>query len=320
MNRRALLAASLGLPSLAQAQGAWQPSRPIQIVVPYAPGGATDLVARLMAPHMQASLGQPVVVENRGGAATQIGTELVARAAPDGHTVLLTAAPFAINVGLFPRLSYDPPRDFAPITMVMTNPQVLVVPAGSAVQDIPGLLELARSRTGGLSFGSAATGSMGHLSMELLAARAGVPLTHVSYRSSAAALTDLVGGRLDGMFDNPATALPLVRDGRLRAIAFTGPSRSQAAPEVPTMIEQGLEGFTTLNWYGFFAPARTPAATLQRLHGAATAALRQPDIVTRLVREGTDPAPGAPEVLAAFVGREIETWSAIIRDRNIGPD
>ncbi len=317
MNRRSILAAALAVPGVARAEEIWQPTRSIQLVTPYAPGGASDLVCRLLAPYLQASLGKPVVVENRGGAATQIGTEYVARATPDGHTILLTAAPFAINVGLFPRLPYDPVKDFAPISMVMTNPQMLVVPADSPVRDLPELLVAARQKPGGLNFGSAAPGSMGHLSMELLAERTGAPLVHVAYRSSAAALTDLIAGQLDGMFDNPATAMPFVRDGKLRAIAFTGPTRSQVAPEVPTMIEQGQANFTSLNWYGLFAPAQTPPAALRRLHGAAVAALREPAVVERLTREGTDPSPGAPDILADWVTREIATWTAIIRDRGI---
>lgn len=321
MHRRHMLglaAASLGAAG-AQAQPAF-PSRPVTLVVPYAPGGATDLVARLLAPHLSAELGQPVVVDNRGGAATQIGTELVARAAPDGHTLLLTAAPFAINVGLFPRLPFDPLRDFTPVTMIMTNPQVLVVPAASPFRTVADLVAGARGRPGGLNFGSAAPGSMGHLSMELLASRTGAPMTHVAYRSSAAALTDLAGGRLDGMFDNPSTALPLVRDGRLRAIGFSGPERSAAAPEVPTLIEAGFPGFTTLNWYGLFAPARTPQDAVARLHAVTTAALGRPDIVARLTESGTQPAPSTPGELGAFVAREVETWSAIIRERNIRPE
>lgn len=318
MRRRHLLAAPtlLAMPAYAQSY----PTRPVQIMVPYAPGGATDLVARLMAPLMAAELGQTVVVENRGGAATQIGTEYVARAAPDGHTLLLTAAPLAINVGLFPRLPFDPLRDFAPITMVMTNPQVLVVAAESPVRDAQALVAAARAKPGGLNFGSAAPGSMGHLSMELLAARTGAPMVHIAYRSSAGALTDLVAGRLDGMFDNPSTALPLVRDGKLRAIAFTGPHRSPAAPEVPTLIEQGFSGFTTLNWYGLFAPARTPPAVLEKLHAAASATLRKPEIVERLLRDGTEAAPSTPGELGVFLAREVEVWSNLIRQRGIRAD
>ncbi len=315
MQRRALLALAAA-PALAQRPF---PTRSVTLVVPYAPGGATDIVARLLAPFMQEGLGQGVVVENRSGAATQIGTELVARAVPDGHTLLLTAAPLAINVGLFPRLPYDPVRDFAPITMVMTNPQVLVVAADSPYRDVAGLLEGARAKNG-LNFGSAAPGSMGHLSMELLASRSGAPLTHVAYRSSAPALIDLTGGRLDGMFDNPSTALPLMRDGRLRGLAFTGRARSPAAPEVPTLIEAGFEGFTTLNWYGLFAPAQTPPEVLARLHAVASAALRRPEISQRFAAEGTDVAPSAPEVLGALVAREVTNWTTIIRERGIRPD
>ncbi len=317
---RGLPATLLAAPALAQqpALAPW-PDRPITVVVPYAPAGATDIIARLMAPHLQTALGQPVVIENRGGAATRLGTEAVARARPDGNTLLLTAAPLAINVGLFPNLGYDPVRDFAPITMVMTNPQVLVVrPDGPA--DVAALLAAARQKPGGLNFGSAAPGSMGHLSMELLASRSGAALTHVAYRSSAAALTDLLSGTLDGMFDNPSTALPLVRDGKLRAIAFTGPTRSAAAPEVPTMVEQGFAGFTTLNWYGLFAPVGTPAPIIARLNAAATAALRRPEIVARLAADGTEATPGAPEVLGAWVAREVALWSALIRERGISAE
>lgn len=319
MMRRSILSAALAAPGIARAAQGWQPSRPIQLVTPYAPGGASDLISRLLAPHLQATLGVPVVVENRGGAATQVGTAYAARARPDGHTILLTAAPFAINVGLFPQLPYDPVNDFAPITMVMTNPQVLVVSKNSPVSDVPGLIAAARAKPGGLNFGSAAPGSMGHLSMELLAARTGAPFNHVSYRSSGAALTDLIGNQIDGMFDNPSTALPFVRDGALRAVAFTGPERSRVAPEIPTVIEQGQAGFTSLNWYGLFAPAQTPNAVLLRLHEAAVLALRDPAIIERMARDGTDLAPGAPAVLGDWVRSEIAAWTNVIRERDIRP-
>ncbi|WP_458098175.1 Bug family tripartite tricarboxylate transporter substrate binding protein [Roseomonas sp. WA12] len=319
MMRRSVISAALAAPGIARAATGWQPSRPIQLVTPFAPGGASDLISRLLAPHLSATLGVPVIVENRSGAATQIGTAYVARARPDGHTILLTTAAFAINAGLFSQLPYDPVTDFAPLTMVMTNPQLLVVSKNSPVSDVNGLLAAARAKPGGLNFGSAAPGSMGHLSMELLASRTGAPLSHVSYRSSAAALTDLIGGQIDGMFDNPSTALPFVRDGALRAVAFTGPERSQAAPEVPTMIEQGQAGFTSLNWYALFAPAQTPSVALSRLHEAAGLALQDAALVERMAKEGTDLAPSTSAVLGSWVKSEIATWTKVIRERDIRP-
>ena len=321
MRRRPLLAT---IPVLAagpaRAQEVW-PTRGITLLVGVAPGGTADLAARLLATDLArgTAAGRPVVVENKPGAATQLATAELARSAPDGHTLLVAGAPFAINPGLFPRLPYDSRADFAPAAMLVRNGLVLMVPASSPAGDVPGLLDLARAR-GGINLASAGNGSMSHLAIEILAQRSGAPLTHVPYRGTGPALPDLIAGNVEAMFDNPSSALPLVREGKLRALAYTGEARSPAAPEVPTLSEaMGMPGLAAENWFGLFARAGTPAPVLDQLNAAARAMLEQPPIVERLRRDGTEPAPMTRADFAAFVAREMRDWAGVIRERGIQP-
>lgn len=321
MRRRPLLAT---IPVLAagpaRAQEVW-PTRSITILVGVAPGGTADLAARLLATDLArgTAAGRPVVVENKPGAATQLATAELARSAPDGHTLLVAGAPFAINPGLFPRLPYNSRADFAAVAMLVRNGLVLMVPASSPAGDVPGLLDLARAR-GGINLASAGNGSMSHLAIEILAQRSGAPLTHVPYRGTGPALPDLIAGNVEAMFDNPSSALPLVREGKLRALAYTGEARSPAAPEVPTLSEaMGMPGLTAENWFGLFARAGTPAPVLDQLNAAARAMLEQPPIVERLRRDGTEPAPMTRADFAAFVAREMRDWAGVIRERGIQP-
>ncbi|WP_431283355.1 Bug family tripartite tricarboxylate transporter substrate binding protein [Humitalea sp. 24SJ18S-53] len=317
--RRALGALAL-MPLAAQAQEAW-PTRQVSIVVGVAPGGTADLAARLLAQELPRALGttRPFVVENRPGAATQIGTDLVAKSAPDGQSLLVAGAPFAINPGLFPRLPYDPVADFAPVTLLVRGGLFLLVPANSPSRDVAGFLATARARNG-VNVASAGNASMSHMALELLAARANVTLTHVPYRGSGPAIPDLISGTVEAMFENPSTALPLVREGRLRALAFTGATRSDALPDVPTLAEAaGLPGFAAENWFGLFARAGTPEPILDRLHTATVAVLARPDIAERFARDGVTVAPMSRSDYAAFIRNEMTVWAEIIRARGITP-
>jgi len=318
--RRALLAlAALG-PATAAAQPAF-PSRQVSIVVGVAPGGTADMAARLLAAEYPRHFGErhPFVVENRPGAATQIGTAHVARQPADGHTLLVAGAPFAINPGLFPQLPYDTARDFAPVTLLVRNGLFLIVPAAHPARDLAGLLAFARER-GGANVASAGNASMSHMALELLASRSGAPLTHVPFRGSGPAMPALLGGQVDAMFENPSTALPLVREGRLRALAFTGEARNPAAPEVPTVAEAaGLPGYLAVNFFGLWARAGTPEALLGRLHAATVDILGRADVVERFARDGVETAPMSREAFGGFVAEQMRVWAAVVRERGIQP-
>lgn len=320
MKRRILLAAPaiLALPRAAPAQAPF-PSRQMAVVVGVAPGGTADMAARILAEGFARRFGDryPVLVENRPGAATQIGTAHVARQPADGHTVLVAGAPFAINPSLFPSLPYDTARDFAAITLLVRNGLFLVVPAASPIRDMAGFLAAARQRNG-LNIASAGSGSMSHMSLELLASRAGVTLTHVPFRGSGLAMPALLGAQVDAMFENPSTALPQVRDGRLRAIAFTGAERSAAAPDVPTVAEAAsLPGFLALNFFGLWARSGTPEPVLDAIHAATIETLARPDVIERFARDGVEPAPMPRAAFAAFITDQMQVWGRVVRERGI---
>jgi tripartite-type tricarboxylate transporter receptor subunit TctC len=320
MKRRILLAAPavLALPRAAPAQAPF-PSRQMAVVVGVAPGGTADMAARILAEGFARRFGDryPVLVENRPGAATQIGTAHVARQPADGHTLLVAGAPFAINPSLFPSLPYDTARDFAAVTLLVRNGLFLVVPVASPIRDMAGFLDAARQRNG-LNIASAGSGSMSHMSLELLASRAGVTLTHVPFRGSGLAMPALLGAQVDAMFENPSTALPQVRDGRLRAIAFTGAERSAAAPEVPTVAEAAsLPGFLALNFFGLWARSGTPEPVLDTIHAATIETLARPDVIERFARDGVEPAPMPRAAFAAFVTDQMQVWGRVVRERGI---
>jgi tripartite-type tricarboxylate transporter receptor subunit TctC len=296
---------------------AW-PEKTVKIVVPYAPGGTTDIAARLVAKKLSESFKQQFIVENRAGANTQIGTDAVAKSAPDGYTFLLTAAPFAVNAALYPKLPYNAVTDFEPITMVVQNSMVLAVnPAASekTVKDI-----VAASKTKALSFASPGNGSMSHMSLELFGALTGGNIQHVPYKGSGQAIPDLLGNNVSFMFDNPSSILPHVKAGKLIALGYTGPKRLSALPDTPTMAEAGIAGFETINWFGLFAPAKTPAAILDQMNVEVAKALRAPDVTEVFAKDGVDVAPGSRDALGKFVKNEIEKWSKIVKTRNIKAD
>lgn len=314
----ALLAAALSLlaPMSASAQS-W-PTKPVRIVVAYPPGGATDLQARLVAAKLNGRWGVPVIVENKPGANTVIATDTVAKAAPDGHTVLLTAMPFALNPMLIAKLPYNTARDLVPVTLLATIPNVLVVYPGLPVNSLDDLIKLARAKPGSISFASTGQATSTHLSGQLLAKMAGLRLNHIPYKGSSPAHLDLISGRVDMMFDNGA--LEHIKSGNLKAIAVTSTKRVQWLPDTPTMIEQGLVGYEAVAWYGVFAPGGTPAQIIQKLADDITWAVRSPDTVEKLTAAGAIAGGGSPEEFRKFLSVETAKWGQLIKDLGIKPE
>ena len=313
MRRRALLAA-LALPALAQAQ-AW-PSGPIRIVVPYAAGGPADLTARAVCTKLSEALGVPVVIESRDGAGGPIGTALVARAAPDGQTLLLgTNGPLVVNPSLMASVPFDPVADFAPITYLADVPLYLAVPAALPATSLAALLAMAKATPGSVSYASSGIGSGGHLAGALLGQMSGAPLTHVAYRGAAPATTDLVGGRVQMLFVGLPVVQQHVAAGRLRLLAVATRQRTGNAPQVPTVAEAAaLPGFSIASWYGLLAPAGTPRPIIERLHVEATRALAAPDVRDLLfARNGLEPNGAGPDAFAASIAAEIPEYRRIVR-------
>jgi tripartite-type tricarboxylate transporter receptor subunit TctC len=296
------------------------PSKPIRFIVPYPPGGVNDIVARSLAPRMT-ELGQPLIVENRGGAAGMIGSEFVAKAAPDGYTILMgTNGTHAINAGLYPKMSYDTVRDFAPVVHVSTYPLVLVANPSLSASNVRELIALAKSKPGEISFASAGNGSAQHLSGELFKGSAGVDITHIPYKGSGPALTDIVGGQVSMMFDNMVSALPHVKAGKLRALAVTTARRAGAAPDIPTMSEAGMPGFLAFSWNGVLAPAATPRPVVDRLNAEVVRVLRLPEVRSLLVAQGAEPVGSTPDQFAAFIRSELDKMGKVIRNAGVKPD
>lgn len=289
------------------------PTRPIRLVVGYSAGGATDQIARLMGQKLSEALGQPVLIENRPGAGASIASEAVAKSAPDGYTIFMSTIANTINTSLYPALPFDFARDFAPITLVATIPNVLVVNPGVAAKDLKEFIALAKSKPGEINFASSGSGSSIHLSGELFNLVAGVKLVHVPYKGSAPAMTDLLGGQVQSMFDNMPSALPHIKAGKLRALGLTSAVRSAAAPNIPTLAEAGLPGCEIISWFALSAPAKTPKEVIARLNLEATKALRLADVREKLAAMGAEPAPGTPEALAALIKTETAKWAQVVK-------
>ena len=308
--RRAVLAAALATPLVARAQGGWAPTHPMRLVVPFAPGGLTDILTRAAAEQLQARLGQPVVVENRGGAGGNLAAEAVSRATPDGHTLLVaTQGIIAINKALYPRLPYDPDADFTPIAMLAQQPNLMVV-SPRALPDVTNVAELItklKVTPGGMPYGSNGVGSFTHLSMELFRAVAGVEMTHVPYRGSAPLLTDMIAGTIPVAFDGLGTSAPQVRGGALRAIAVTSGRRFRAMPDVPAVAET-LPGFDASPWYGIFAQSACPPQVLAGLETAFRAVLESPAWVEVLTQREADAMPQGRAQLIELMARERQVW------------
>ena len=290
------------------------PSKAIRVVVPLAAGGPGDVLARAVGQKLGDSLGQPVVIDNRPGANTNIGNEAVAKAPPDGYTLLLTASTLTINPSLYANLGYDPIKSFAPITLVGSTPLVLVVHPSLPVKSVPELIALAKARPAQILYGSAGSGSTLHLAGEMFNTLAHVKLVHVPYKGVTNAFSDLLGGQISLMFPGAPIALPQARAGKLRALASTGDKRTPTAPELPTIAEAGLPGYEVSVWYGVLAPAATPAAVINRLHDELVRIIQLPDIRERWAALGADPLHNTPEQYTAFLKADLLKWTKVVRD------
>ena len=291
--------------------------RPIRLISPFAAGGGNDMISRTMAQALARNLGQSIVVDNRPGANTIIGMELVAKAAPDGYTLIMTGSTVAINAALNPRLPYDTLRDFAPVSLVATTPLIVAVHPSVPAATVKELIALAKARPGQLNFPSAGVGNISHLAGELFNVIAGVNLVHVPYKGTAPATADLLAGRVSVVFNSAFATLPYVKSGRLRALAVTGRTRSALLPGVPTVIESGLPGYEAGTWYGVLAPAATPKAVIERLHAEIVRALSADEVRHRLIEEFLDPVGSAPQEFAAQIKNEIDRWRRVIRSAGI---
>ena len=319
ITRRALGTLPLLLPALAGAQESW-PSRSIRIVVPFAPGGSSDVSARLVGNHLSTRLGRPVVVENRAGAATVIGTQEAARSAPDGYTLLLTPPPFVITQFAYPNLPYDPVRDFRPVALLVLAPNALMVRAELPARDLAEFVALAKARPGALSYASPGNGSLPHVAFELLKLQAGIDLLHVPYRGGGPAVADLAAGRVDAMIASPLEAAGQVQGGRIRPLMVAGSPRIPTWPEVPTADEAGLPGFSTPGWFGLSAPAATPDAIVTRLNTEINAVLAMPEVRSRLADLGATAQPGSAEEFGALIEAQRAQWERAVRAASVKVD
>nr|WP_315489642.1 tripartite tricarboxylate transporter substrate binding protein [uncultured Rhodoferax sp.] len=322
-NRRIVVTASAAaLCSLtglgAQAQGTW-PNKPVRIVVPFAPGGTTDILARAVAPELSRVFGQQFVVENKAGAGGNLGAEAVAKSAPDGYTLLMgTVGTHGINRALYPKLPYDPIKDFAPVTLVASVPNVMVVNAELAkannINTVQDFIKLAKSRPGKLNMASSGNGTSIHLAGELFKSQTGTFMTHIPYRGSGPALLDLVGGQVDVMFDNLPSAMQLIKGGKIKALALTSGTRSAALPDAPTIEEAaGLKGFEATSWFGLLAPAGTPPEVVNRIQQEVARALASPAINEKMVSQGAIPSGNTPAQFAALIDSEHKKWAQVVK-------
>ena len=313
----ALAPASLARSALAQTSGQNWPSRHVRLIVPFVPGGAADLIARLVGSRLSEAWGQQIVVENRSGAGANIGAQAVAQSEPDGYTLFITSVPHATNRFLYPSLSYDPIADFALVTLICMQPNIMVVPNASPAKSVLEFVAYAKSKPGQISFGSGGVGTSVHLSGELFKRMTGVEMTHVPYRGSAPALQDVIAGRLDLIFDNITPALPHVKSGSARGLAVTTDKRVTAAADLPTIAEAGVPGFDVSSWFAFFVPAKTPSAIIKKMNEGTIAALAHPMVKERLEQFGAALVGSTPNELAAFLKSEMDKWGPVIREAKI---
>ena len=321
---RALTLAAVGLAAIftvaspVWAQSAW-PNKPVKIVVPFAPGGTTDILARAVAPELAKAFGQPFVIENRGGAGGNIGAEQVAKAPADGYTLLMgTVGTHGINKSLYAKLAYDPQKDFAPVTLVAGVPNVMVMNTERArqlgINSVPDFIQYARRHPGALNMASSGSGTSIHLAGELFKSMTGVFMTHIPYTGSAPALLGLVSGQVDVMFDNLPSAMALIKSGKLKAFAVTSAQRSAAVPDLPTVEDAGqLKGFEASSWFGLLAPAGTPPEVVSRLQQETAKALNSPAMKDKLLAQGAIPSGNTPQEFAALIDAEIRKWAAVVK-------
>jgi len=304
----------------ADAPEAW-PTKRITYVVPFAPGGNTDTLARIISEKLTGTLGQPVIVDNKPGAGGNIGSDFVAKAKPDGYTILGgTISSHAINSSIYPKMPYDATKDFEPITLIASSPLVLAVPANSPYKTAKDLLAAAKAKPGDLTFASAGTGTSPHLAGELLKSVTHVDVTHVPYKGSGPAVTDLIAGHVQFMFDTALIVGPHIKAGKLRPLAVTSSKRVKTLPDVPTLVEAGVPGYEIGSWQAIFAPAGTPKPIVQKLNTSIVGVLKMPDVQERLAGLGMDTVAGTPDELGQFQKAEVVKWSKIVKEANIKPE
>jgi tripartite-type tricarboxylate transporter receptor subunit TctC len=320
IGKRRLCAVALVVAAASAAAADSFPTKPLRLIVPFPPGGFNDTLARTLGQKLTERWGQPVVVDNRPGAGSTIGTELAARAPADGHTLLLVSFAFAVNPVLYPRLPYDSARDFAPVILAAGTPNFLVAHPDLPATSVQDLLQLTRTRPGGVSYATAGNGTSPHLCMKLLENLTGVRLTHIPYKGSAPAMLDLMGGRVNVMFDNAPNVLSHVRAGKLKALAVTTARRSALAPEVPSLAEAGVPGYDVEVWFGVVAPAVTPKEIIARLNAEIQRILALPDVKGRFAQVGVRTIGGSPEQFAAYLREQTEKWGKVARDAGVRVD
>ena len=295
-----------------QAQTAW-PKQPIRIIVTFTPGGAPDILARVLAEQWQKNLSVPVIVENRPGVGGNIGADLVAKSEPDGYTLLIgTVGIHAINGALYDKLPFDPVKDFTPISFLASTPNVLIVNKQLGITNLNELIELAKAKPNQLTFGSSGVGTSLHMSGELFKEMTGVQIRHIPYKGRAQSLPDLVSGRITMLFDNLSSSLPLIKAGEVQALGVTSLKRSSAAPEIPTLAEQGLPGFEAISWFSLMAPAHLPVDIQMRLNQLTRKTLNNPEVKARLLAGGLDTAPGSPQELSKLIATESNKWGRVV--------
>jgi tripartite-type tricarboxylate transporter receptor subunit TctC len=297
------------------------PTRPVKWIVPYPPGGSTDILARIVGQKLSERLAQPVLIENKAGAGGNIGTDYVAKSAPDGYTIVMAnIGPISINQSLYRSLPYNPEKDLAPITMLMSVPNLLVANPKFPAKSVKELIQFARNQPNPVNYATPGVGTSLHLAGELFAASAGIPLTHVAYKGSAPGLSDTMAGHIPVMFDNMPSALQMVKTGKLRALAITSSQRSALLPEVPTVAESGLPGYEVAGWFGVMAPASTPQPIIARLHAEFAAILQMPEIHAKILEMGGIISGAGPEPFGKFIRAETAKWQKVVQGANIKAD
>jgi len=311
-----LCCALVAIPAYAQQY----PVKPVRMVVPSSPGGGTDIVARIIAPDLSKRLGQQLVIENRAGAGTMIGIEVVAKSPPDGYTLLMGLSTLAINPALYKKVPYDAMRDFAPITLAISSPAILVVHPSVPAKTVKELIAFARTRPGQLNYASAGNGTFPHMSMELFLSMGGLKMEHIPYKGTGPATIDMLAGHIAAMSGTILTVMPHIRVGRLRGLGITSAARSSVVPEMPTISEAGLPGYEATQWYGLLAPAQTPKDIVAKLHAEAVRVLQQPEIKERFAGDGADAVGNTPEEFRRYIGNEITKWAKVAREAGIKPE
>jgi tripartite-type tricarboxylate transporter receptor subunit TctC len=289
------------------------PVRPIRLIIPASPGGGQDITARSILPRLSEKLGQPVIIDYRTGGGTMIGTEAGARAKPDGYTLVITTSALAIDPAMYKKVPYDAIKDLAPISLIVSLPNVLVVNPEIPAQTVKEFISYSRSRPGDINFASSGIGTNWHLSMELFLNMTGLSMVHVPYKAGAPAITDVMGGTVSTCTASIMTVLPYITSGRLRALGVTSRRRSAAAPEIPTIDESGVPGYESIHWFGLLAPAGTPREIISKVHGAVVYALKDPDVRKILINTGADPVGNSPEEFSAFIMSETDKWAKLVR-------